>query len=69
MSKIINKFENALLITVVYDRHNFTKNGLHMNVKGKEIKTSILFEVLSKNFDRCKANKLIPLMWKNNLTK
>jgi hypothetical protein len=37
LSKIINKFENALLINVVSDRHLFTNHGLHMNVKGTEI--------------------------------
>jgi hypothetical protein len=40
-----------------------------MNVKGKEIMSSKLIEVLPKIPDRYKASKFIPLIWKNNLTK
>jgi hypothetical protein len=40
-----------------------------MNVKGKEIMSSKLIEVLPKILDRCKVSKLIPLTWKNNLIK
>jgi lysophospholipase L1-like esterase len=68
LSKIINKFENALLINAVSDRHWFINHGLHMNVKGKEIMTSKLMGVLPKMFDKRKVNKLIPWMWKNNST-
>jgi lysophospholipase L1-like esterase len=68
LSKIINKFENALLINAVSDRHLFTNHGLHINVKGKEIMSSRLMGVLPKIFDKCKVNKLIPLMWKSNNT-
>jgi hypothetical protein len=68
LSKIINKFENALLINAVSDRHLFTDRGRHMNVKGKEIMTSKLMGVLPKVFGKCKVNKLIPLMWKSNTT-
>jgi hypothetical protein len=68
LSKIINKFENALLINAVSDTHLFNNHGLHMNVKGKEIMTSKLMGVTLKIFDKCTLNKLIPLMWKNNST-
>lgn len=54
---------------MAHDRHLFTKHGLHMNVKGKEIMISKLTEVLPKIPDRYNANKFIPLTWKNNLTK
>jgi hypothetical protein len=66
LSKIINKFENALLINAVSDKHLFINHGLHVNVKGKEIMTSKLMGVLPKVFVKCKVNKLIPLMRKSN---
>ena len=52
MSKIIKKFDNALLINVVFDTHLFMEHDLHINAKGKGIMISKLTEVLPKILDR-----------------
>jgi hypothetical protein len=69
LNQITKKFDNALLINMASERHLFTKHGLHLNVKGKEIMVSKLIEVLPKILYRYKASKFIPLTCKNTLTK
>jgi hypothetical protein len=69
LSKVVNKFDNVLLVNVTSDRSSFTKHGLHMNVTGKELMVRKLIETLTLIFDRHHGCVLIPLTWINDSNK
>jgi hypothetical protein len=69
LSKVVNKFVNVFLINVTSDRFLFTKQGLHMNVIGKELMVRKLIETLPLIFDRHHGSILIPLTWINDSNK
>jgi hypothetical protein len=69
LSKVVNKFDNVLLINVTSGRFSFTKHGFHMNVIGKELMVRKLTQTLPLIFDRHHGSVLILLTWMNDSNK
>jgi len=51
LSKVIKGFKIVQLINVLSDRNLFTKLGIHMNAKGKELMVDKLIEEMSTIID------------------
>jgi len=49
---VITLFKNVQLINVLSDRNLFTKHGVHVNVKGKELMVGKLIEEISTIVDK-----------------
>jgi hypothetical protein len=51
LNKVIKGFKNVQLINVLSDRNLFTKHGMHMNARGKELVVDKLIEEMSTIID------------------
>jgi hypothetical protein len=59
----MKSFDHASSVEVKFDREQYTRHGLHMNKKGKELVTNRLVTVIKGTFMK---NKGIPIsaIWK-----
>jgi hypothetical protein len=68
LHKVTKRFKHVKLIKVTTNREHFTKHGLHLNNKGKEIMSKELLKNLSIKHESQKV-AAIQLPWKNESTK
>ena len=61
--KLIKKFHNVQAVEAITDRNLFTRHGLQLNGKGKEIMINRIIEKVINNTGSCKT-KTIYLPWK-----
>jgi hypothetical protein len=63
LGKYMKSFDHASSVEVKFDRKHYTRHGLHLNKKGKELATNWLVTVIKGTFVK---NKRIPIsvIWK-----
>jgi hypothetical protein len=66
--KVIKSFKHVKLVRVTTDREHFTKHGLHLNIKSKEIMSKELLKNLQIKHESQKV-AAIQLPWINEATK
>ena len=66
MNKVIKGFKNVQLINMLSDRNLFTRHGIHMNAKGRELMVGKLIEVMYCWQSYC---DVIPMAWENESMK
>jgi hypothetical protein len=64
VTKYLNK---VTLVNAVTERRYYTRHGLHLNVRGKEIMAKKLITVIQEIIGMQTKNDIIPMSWKNTL--
>ena len=64
VTKYLNK---VTLVNAVTERRYYTRHGLHLNVRGKEIMAKKLITVIQERIGMQTKNDIIPMPWKNTL--
>jgi hypothetical protein len=67
LTKAAKHLNKVIVVNTVMERKFFTRHGLHLNVRGKEIMSKKLTTVIQEIIGLQTKNGIIPMSWKNNL--
>jgi lysophospholipase L1-like esterase len=69
LNKVANHFNRLTLVKATSERNLFTRHGLHVNVRGKEVMSKKLAVIIHEIVDECNKNDAIPMIWKDDSLK